>query len=528
MNKRNFQALVMTCVMITSVMLSGCNNSGKKSGKKSKAEKDVTALLDDVCAYIKSAKSSKLERLIDGRSKWVGALEDYSEAEVKDVFEAARKRIDYSIEDVKADDEEGEALIVFSYFDTKDCKKSIDRDSTNKEIAKAVADAKDEEIEVEVEVVYDDEEWLIDADSFDEICETLFGFIDDLDMETVPPPTTTKATTQQVLSESYYSWYDDSFHEVEAYHQSTDYIRLMLCFWDYVQQPQTLTYEYEDYSGIITSGSVDVEDGDSLVYIDWEPDYKLPVGWISCTVYDGSGNLITVACVEIIDDNEKLPVKFYCYSCEMTDENGIPVPGYHVSDKTVQAMAELDTYQDVELTYALFQGDPYGASTNELYRNTIFPTSEHVDLAFDGVEITEAGEYSLIVYDMRGDEIWDLYFDVLADGKEFEMDADKATSYYDCFTKEEGGFRYIDKIPKDANAIIYYVYLEGYVQYMQFTWKAEDGNGKTLCEGYSNVVTGDELKIDIDVSELTKGPLKVTVYNPDGSVLVERTIEEES
>ena len=153
MNKRNFQALVMTCVMITSVMLSGCNNSGKKSGKKSKAEKDVTALLDDVCAYIKSAKSSKLERLIDGRSKWVGALEDYSEAEVKDVFEAARKRIDYSIEDVKADDEEGEALIVFSYFDTKDCKKSIDRDSTNKEIAKAVADAKDEEIEVEVEVV---------------------------------------------------------------------------------------------------------------------------------------------------------------------------------------------------------------------------------------------------------------------------------------------------------------------------------------------------------------------------------------
>lgn len=531
MNKRRFQALVMTSVTIVSIILSGCNNSGKKSGKKNRAEKDAAAMLDDVCAYIKSAKYDKIERLIDGRSKWLGTLENYAQAEVKGIFEAARKRIDYSIEDVVADEDEGEgeAVLVFSYFDTKDMRKKISSDSTDKKIIEAIKEAKDQEIEVEVEIVYDDDEWLIDGDSFDEVSKELFSFIEDLDMDTVPEPTTEKTTTPQELVVSYESWNDEDYYEVEGYHQSTDLVRLTLSFWDPCPK-QTFTYEFEDEQGNITEGSIDVDDDTYIVHIDWNPAYKLPIGWISCTVYAEDGTLLTVACAQIYDDNEKLPVKFYCYKCEMTDENGIPVPGYHASDKTIQAFIQLDKGYDegIEVTYALVEGNGYVNNAKELYRNTISTTGYRIDLPFTDFENPGPGEYAIIIYDMTGSEVWTMSFDIVEDDVEFQMDSDRATSYYDYFTVEDEVFRYIDKIPVDAKTIYYYVETEDYYQYMQFSFKAEDADGNVLCEGYSNIVTGSELVIGIDVTQLVKGPLKISVFNPDGSLLIEKTIEEEN
>ena len=529
MNKRRFQALVMTSVMIVSIILSGCNNSGKKSGKKSRAEKDATAMLDDVCAYIKSAKYDKIERLIDGRSKWLGTLENYAQAEVKGIFEAARKRIDYSIEDVVADEDEGEgeAVLVFSYFDTKDMRKKISSDSTDKKIIEAIKEANDKEIEVEVEIVYDDDEWLIDGGSFDEVSKELFSFIEDLDMDTVPAPTTEKTTTPKELVVNYEAWNDEDYLEVEGYHQSTDLVRLTLSFWDPCPK-QTFTYEFEDEQGNITQGSIDVDDDTYIVHIDWNPGYKLPVGWIACTVYAEDGTLLTVACVQIYDDNEQLPVKFYCYECEMTDEAGIPVPGYHASDTALSAYVRINEFKGVEITYALVEGNGYSSNAKELYRNTVAATANRVDLTFTDLANPGPGEYALIVYDMVGSETWTLNFDILNDNEEFKMDADRAVTYYDYFTWEEEEYRYIDEIPVDARKICFYAETEDYYQYMQFTYKAEDADGNVLGEGYTTIVTGYELRVEIDVSALVKGPLKISVFNPDGSLLIEKTIEEEN
>ncbi len=529
MNKRRFQALVMTSVMIVSIILSGCNNSGKKTGKKSGAVKDATAMLDDVCAYIKSAKCDKLERLIDGRSKWLGTLENYAEAEVKDIFAAARKRIDYSIEDVVADEKEGEgeALLVFTYFDTKDMRKKIKSDSTNKEIIKAIEEAKKKEVEVEVEIVFDDDDWLIDGVSFDEVSKELFSFIEDLDMETVPQPTTEKTTTEKEIVINYEAWLDEDYYEVAGYNQSTDNVRLQLNFWDPCPKT-TLTYEIGDAQGNIYEGSLDVEDGTYIAYIEWSPIYKLPVGWIDCTVYDGDGKVLTVVCVQIYDDSERLPVKFYCYECEMTDENGIPVPGYHVSDTTFRAYVRINKYEGVEITYALVEGNGYSYNAKELYRNSIEAAGEKVELPFTDFENPGPGEYAIIIYDMTGSEIWTMSFDIIEDDVEFQMDSDRAAVYYDYFTTEDDQFRYIDKIPADAKTICYCLETEDYYQYMQFTFKAEDADGSVLCEGYSNIVTSSELVIEIDVSRLVKGPMKISVYNPDNSLLIETTIEEET
>ena len=528
MNKRRFQALVMVCVMTVSIILSGCNNSGKKKGKKRTAEQHAAAMLDDVCAYIKSAKIEKIEKMLSGRSKWAGTLENYRESEVKDVFEAARKRIDYSIEDVEADEKEGEgeALIVFTYFDTKDFRKQITHDSTNRELVKAIEGAKEEKIEVEVELVYDDD-WLIEGESFDDISEALFAFVEDLGMDTVPAPTTTETTSLPSLADNYYSWLDENFNEVDGYHQSEEHIRLMLCIYGTVVK-QTLTYEFEDYDDNISSGSIEVQDNESVIYIDWDPGYKMPVGWISCTIYDESGSLVTVACVEIIDDEQPLPMIFYFYTCKMVDETGNPVPGYHASDKNMQAYVELDQYEGVEITYALVEGDGYASNPKELYRNTVTATSTRVKLPFTDFENPGPGEYTVIFYDMRGSEMRTLPFTIIEDGKEFEMDDTKAATHYDCFSWEEERFRYIDKIPADAKTIVYSAYTEDYYQYMQFTYKIEDGSGTVLAEGTANIVTGYEIRIEIDVTGLVKSPLKVTVYNPDGSVLIENSIEEEN
>ena len=529
MNKRRFQALVMVCVMTVSIILSGCNNSGKKKGKKRTAEQHAAAMLDDVCAYIKSAKIEKIEKMLSGRSKWAGTLENYRESEVKDVFEAARKRIDYSIEDVEADEKEGEgeALIVFTYFDTKDFRKQITHDSTNRELVKAIEGAKEERIEVEVELVYDDD-WLIEGESFDDISEALFAFIEDLGMDTVPAPTAPHTSKAQPLPDTYCAWYDTNFDEVEAYHQTTDRIRLMLSFWDPVPK-QTLTYEFEDYDGNITEGSIDIDDGENMVYIDWYPTYQIPVGWISCTIYDAGGTLVTVACVEIIDDNLPLPVRYFINKTKMVDENGVPVHGYHESDKSLQATVEIDKFDGVQITYALVDGSGVGRDDKELYRNTVTPTSTMVELPMTDLSNPGPGEYTLIIYDMDGSVKRYFTFEIIKDGEEFELDDTKAYVRNDCFTWEENGtFTYIYKIPADAKKIRYYAYTNDYYLYMQFTYKVEDGSGTVLDEGITDIVTDNEAVVDIDVSSLVKGPLKVTIYNPDGTVLAENSIEEEN
>ena len=60
--------------------------------------------MDDFCAYFKSGKYDKMDKLVDGSSKELERLKDISNSEAKELLDAARKRISYTVSDVSVSD----------------------------------------------------------------------------------------------------------------------------------------------------------------------------------------------------------------------------------------------------------------------------------------------------------------------------------------------------------------------------------------------------------------------------------------
>ena len=100
--------------------------------------------------------------MVDGKSDELETLKGYRDSEIKDLLEASRKRISSSVENVTADEkkEEGEATIVFTYFDVDDVTKTVDEDSSIRDAKKAIEDAKEIELEYDVELTLE-KDWMI-------------------------------------------------------------------------------------------------------------------------------------------------------------------------------------------------------------------------------------------------------------------------------------------------------------------------------------------------------------------------------
>ena len=145
MSRFRFPALALSCVVFFSAFSCGCKS--KKSKKTTEETRRATALVDDFCAYFKSGKYDKIDKLIGGTSKEFKKLKECNDSGAKDVLEAARKRISYKIGNVTVSDDEGEAVVLFSYFDAEKVRKSITDDSSLSEIKGLVENAKEKEME---------------------------------------------------------------------------------------------------------------------------------------------------------------------------------------------------------------------------------------------------------------------------------------------------------------------------------------------------------------------------------------------
>ena len=371
MSKKRWQALVLAGAVLMSMFLGGCKTSKKEKEKKSKgAEKKAEAMLDDFCAYLKSGKYEKLEKLIDGDSKGVAKLLGFKDSPAEYVHEAARKRISYSIESVTVDEkkESGEATVVITYFDVKDLKKKIYEDYSIRDICRAVGEAKELDLEFDVDLVLDDE-WLIDAGSVDTIVDELYSFMEEIDLDVEPTVSTTKV---KELTEFSSSWQDEYYNTVEGYHQSAKYIKYSVILWENCYG-ETVRYEFEDDNGVAYSGECYLDGGTDMVECIWEPTSKITSDWIACYVYDANGGIISVGCAQIYGDDEQIPVNnVYIYDVCMVDENGQKVPGYHINDTYIAAEIEMGNYgQNVELTYEFARND--GGSSYSVYPSTTSP-----------------------------------------------------------------------------------------------------------------------------------------------------------
>ncbi|MBO4928559.1 MAG: hypothetical protein J5379_09970 [Clostridiales bacterium] len=526
MRKIRFQALAMAGVVMMSMFLGGCKDSKKKTAKDKGATKQATAVLDDFCAYYKSGKFEKLEKLIDGKSKGLEKLKDYSESPAKDVFEAARKRISFSIEEVVVDDDEetAEATVVFEYFDVDDLKKKIKKDDTSGDIRKAVTDAKDLDLEFQVDMVFDGEDWYVDSGSMDQIEEEMFSFMEDLNLEVVPvTPTPIPAKEMEVFSST---WYDDKCNEVQGYHESSTYIRFMVILWDSYDN-ETVTFEFEDYNGSLYSGEYTITNYSDVVDCIWYPTSKLQKGGLTCCVYDSQGRLVAVGCTNVYGDDEDIPAPLYIVSCSMIDKNQNPVPGYHEGDGNIAAKVMLVGDGKTNVYYDFCTVDPQTYLQTVLYSNTVSSDDDGsmAILPWEGMDSIELGTYRLNVYSTTGDLSWSTEFSVVESGKDFPMDEDAAEIYYSCFSLDYWGCDIKGSVPAGTESVYYMFETFSYYTYMKFHFILKDSSGNVVLEGDSILIDDDEARVVIDLSEVEKGTLTMTVLNPDGSVLVEDTLE---
>ena len=509
-----------------SMFLGGCKTSEKETKKKSKGEdKKAEEMLDDFCAYLKSGKYDKLDKLVDGKSKGLETLKGYEDSEAKDVHEAARKRLSYSIESVTTDEkkESGEATVVLSYFDVKEVKKKVSGDATSRDIVRAIGDAKDLELEFEVDLVLDDD-WLVDAGSVDQIVEELYSFMDDLDLDVEP---TTETTYVKELTEFSSDWYDIDYNRVEGYHESESFIRYTVTLWECCYG-ETVTYDFEDGSGILHSGTYTVDGGDDMIFCDWYPTSKLAKGYISCTVYDANGRIISVGCISIFGDGEKIPVtNIYIYSVKMVDEEGNVVPGYHVGDTYIAAKLEMGNYgQEVEIIYEFSMYNSRGSQVI-LSEGTIVTDGESGLIEWkDITDQLEPGSYELNLYNVNNEYVWYSSFNVVAEDEPFPNDSDEAESYWSMWTYDPDSWNDLSTLLSTDKEVYFMFETYYYYNYMEFTYTVTDGSGKTIDEGSASIINSDRTEyFRIDLSKMKSGPVTITVLNPNGTTLLENSIE---
>lgn len=526
MSKLRFQALALACVMMMSMFLGGCRTSKKSTGKDD-VNKKAESMLDDFGAYYKIGKYDKIDKLISGKSTELEKLKGYKDSEVKSILEAARKRISFSVEKVSCDEAEetGTAVLIFSYFDIKDLQKKISSDSSITEVANAVKEAKEKELRYDVELVFS-KNWLIEAESVDSVISGMFSFLDDLHFDVAP--TTTAKPTAMTITEFSNAWYDKDFNEVLGYHESDEYILFTVVPWENCIG-EKITFEFNDENSNVYIGEYQISGNSNLIKCVWEPGYKLPVGWIACYVYDGNGSIISVGCIQIYSDEEAIPVQMSVTKISMLDENGKLTPGFHVGDKIMRAEVEVPYVKAGMIAgYEIRKFDDNDPSGTQVHSGSFTISDLKTRVDFDGFVPKETGSYRLTVTDMTENVIWETEFLMIGKGEEFKTDSTIAAILVENWCTDQDGIDVITKVPKDSKIVYYYFSTYSFWKYMTFAYELEDGSGRKVDEGTAVMINSDCAHILIDMEKVSKGPLKLKIYNPDGSKLTEAAIEVET
>ena len=462
MRKTRFQALTMVVIMLFTMMAAGCKKSDNKTKKGKGEAKKAEAMLDDFCAYLKNGKYEKLEKLVDGNSSEVKKAKDLMKSEVDDIFAAARKRISFSIENVSLDKDEteGTAELVFDYFRTKDVIREVSSTATERDYRLAVEGAKEEEVRIEVELIRDDN-WLITEASTDKVFTALFSFLEDLNLDVAP--TTIPEPTRAPVEIYHTCWYDEDMNEVVGYRESSTFIRYAAFAWDTFYGGDTYSYEFEDEAGnSLYKGEVTADNGANVIYCDWEPTSKLPVGYLACYIYESSGKLLAGECVKVYGDDEPMPREYYASNYYFVGPEGEVVPGYHVGDEYIALKMELYDYTDPPFeVYYEYVKDPndYSYGEDVVYAGFATVASDSVLFPWENLPELEAGEYECRVY-----SIWDYpeyycKFSVIPEGEEFAYDVNAAEAYFGDFCDDPDGWS-IYEISKSTETIYYVVYVD--------------------------------------------------------------------
>jgi len=407
--RRIAAGLLIVCVILS--CMCGCKKSKKKGSKLEKSPEEQTeALLDDFCAFLKSGRYDRLEKLVDGESQEIGNLQTYSMSEVSGILDASLKELSFKIEKVEKDGDGTKAEMTVNYFSTADLVESVEDTDTPRDVEKKIGEVAKVTLSFDMHAVLTDQ-WQVAHEDVDFFLKSLFGYIRLLNFgtEATSPTDPKSAFIPFSVYETY--WYDAKYNNVPGLHETEKEIRNYLVTWDYYNKVE-VRYEFVDANGdIVDSGTMELLGNTDIIDIALNPTRKLPIGMLTCKVYDPDGKCFSEASIEVFKDGTRIPVDFDFVGPIMLDELGNVVTEYPFGTEYIAGRINSSvSYKDIQLDYKVFTQDDYKSKGKPVSEGTLLPpegqeASEYImPVKPEDANTLLEGEYYFVLYDMRGNE----------------------------------------------------------------------------------------------------------------------------
>ncbi|MBR3057846.1 MAG: hypothetical protein IKG93_07725 [Clostridiales bacterium] len=436
---------VVGICLIFLVMLAAvaCRSNTKGSKKEKTPQEQTEALLDDFCAFLKSGKYDKMAPLTDPPCKMLDKLKEYSRSEVSGILDTSLKELSYKIESIEEVDGGTKAKVVFTYFDTTMLVGRSDEVTSTNEVVSLIKNAENIEIECEVKCgpLASGEAWRINGDDAETMCQVLFGYIEKLQFGT---QATESTTALYFIPFSVYEcvWYDEKYNELPGLHESTRLFRTYMVTWDYYNNV-TVRYEFVDSKdNVLYSGETTLMNRTDIIEIELKPKEKLPLGILTCKVYDPADKCFVESQIEVFKDGYRIPVEFHFTNAFFVDETGEQVTKYEFGTQyiAVKLVGEYDT-RNLLFNYEIYAVpeendetdttavDPSSTGSSEtvpgetvasgpIYKGELkLPEGQDnkdylLVVEPQVAETLPGGKYIFVIYDMFGNEYKKLEFEI--------------------------------------------------------------------------------------------------------------------
>lgn len=527
MRRIRLQVLVIVMSMILGIYLSGCGAKDEKSKEETNDQRSAEIVVEDFCDFLRSGKLDRVEKLLDEKSEMLTKLQGYQQSPATGVLAEYSSQLTQKIKEVRVDPKEGSgtATVVFTSADMEEITDQITEKTTRKETRELLEEAKKEEFKFELELVKEDG-WCISSDSADEVIETLFAFMEDLEIDTTPAVVATPTPIEYDIFST--NWMDGYYNEVDGYAQTdTDVIFMVNMFNDFETRAFYFVFKDSDENKLF-EGNDTVRYSGSSILCKWEEASLVGLDTLYCYVYDQDQQLVTSGSIHIYGDDEVVPVRYHVSTIRLVDEQGNYVPGYFEGTTYVGIQIEIiDFMQNVEIPYGLYSMD-YDPATDfnvALYEGTLEAESSVVVFPLDGLTPLVAGKYFFQTFKPDGSMKDIIFFDVKTEGETFEYSAEETVVLDQYFTFEAGEIQNKRDVSSDTDTIYFEFALPYTLDYVGFTYTLTDSAGTVLDEGKEEIFYSDRCSIKLNMKGASVGEMTIKVYNPNGKELTSYTIE---
>ena len=403
-----------------------------------KANEEVLEAADSYCTNIVKMKASKIaDAVSDVKSDKADLLDEaFGEINSNAILSAIASTLAYEIdeESVEASTKQGEGSVdvVFTYVDADAVYEDVIADNGTEEDFIAALGDSDEVVEVELtlEFVLEDEEWLVDDSKLSQM-EEIFGFVNNAgDYIFVPP------LSAAMVSDSSRWYYTDS----DNFYEATSSIEYDIIPVDDAQDIEWNFYYEIYYNGSLVYTSDECVDQGYWIEAYYEAYYDgaptddngyLAPGDYRCVMYTLNGDVLADATCEVAevvvyeeptvsqyDFDNGTRAYWYVYendgsSHAMTDASGNTIydeASYSTSDTimehTIKVFSEYDyIFESYPLYYEVYFSETGSEDDAELiFTNTVTPASYPAGLFYECQYTTadagsdfEAGTYFFVV-----------------------------------------------------------------------------------------------------------------------------------